>query len=93
MESVNMNSRNSIGNRGWFPTDKAALILIYLTLQIISEKWTMPIREWMTALNRFAIVWAKGCRMFNQTVYKIFCIRFIEQTFCAYYNSRATLKI
>ncbi len=56
IESVNMSLRKIIKNRGSFPTDEAAMKLIYLALENISEKWTMPIREWKAALNRFAIV-------------------------------------
>lgn len=56
IESVNMGLRKIIKNRGSFPNDEAALKLIYLALENISEKWAMPIREWMAALNRFAIV-------------------------------------
>jgi putative transposase len=56
IESVNMGLRKIIRNRGSFPNDEAALKLIYLALQNISEKWTMPIKEWKAALNRFAIV-------------------------------------
>jgi len=29
--------------------------LFYLALNNISKKWTMPIRDWKAALNRFAI--------------------------------------
>jgi putative transposase len=56
IESVNMSLRKIIKNRGSFPTDESALKLLYLALQNISRKWTMPIREWKAALNRFAIL-------------------------------------
>jgi putative transposase len=56
IESVNMSLRKIIKNRGSFPTDESALKLIYLALENISKKWTVPIREWKAALNRFAIV-------------------------------------
>lgn len=56
IESVNMGLRKIIKNRGSFPTDEAAMKLLYLALQNISQKWTMPIRDWKAALNRFAIV-------------------------------------
>jgi putative transposase len=59
IESVNMGLRKIIKNRGSFPNDEAALKLIYLALENISEKWTMPIREWKAALNRFAIVFGE----------------------------------
>lgn len=56
IESVNMSLRKIIKNRGSFPTDDSALKLLYLALQNISRKWTMPIKEWKAALNRFAIL-------------------------------------
>ncbi len=59
IESVNMSLRKSIRNRGSFPKDEAGLKLIYQALENISEKWTMPIREWKAALNRFAIVFGE----------------------------------
>jgi putative transposase len=46
-----MRLHNRIESRGWSPTDEAALKLIDLGLQNISEKWTLPIREWKAALN------------------------------------------
>ena len=59
IESVNMGLRKIIKTRGSFPTDEAALKLIYLGLGNMSEKWTMPIRDWKAALNRFAIVFGE----------------------------------
>jgi putative transposase len=56
IESVNMSLRKVIKNRGSFPTDESALKLLYLALQNIARKWTMPIKEWKAALNRFAIL-------------------------------------
>jgi putative transposase len=56
IESVNMSLRKIIKNRGSFPTDEAAVKLLYLALQNIARKWTMPIKEWKAALNRFAII-------------------------------------
>jgi len=56
IESVNMSLRKIIKNRGSFPTDEAAVKLLYLALPNITKKWTMPIKEWRAALNRFAII-------------------------------------
>ena len=39
-----------------FPSDEAAFKLVYLAMRNISKKWTMPIRDWKPALNRFAIL-------------------------------------
>ncbi len=55
IESVNMSLRKITKNRGSFPNDEALLKLFYLALNNISKKWTMPIRDWKSALNRFTI--------------------------------------
>ena len=55
IESVNMSLRKLTKNRGSFPSDDALLKLFYLALRNISQKWTMPIRDWKAALNRFTI--------------------------------------
>jgi len=55
IESVNMSLRKITKNRGSFPSDDALLKLLYLALNNISKKWTMPIRDWKAALNRFTI--------------------------------------
>lgn len=55
IESVNMSLRKITKNRGSFPSDEALLKLFYLALRNISQKWTMPIRDWKAALNRFTI--------------------------------------
>ena len=31
--------------------------VLYLAIQQVSKKWTMPIRDWKQALNRFAIMY------------------------------------
>lgn len=55
IESLNMSLRKITKNRGSFPSDEALMKLFYLALQNISKKWTMPIRDWKAALNRFTI--------------------------------------
>ena len=55
IESVNMSLRKITKNRGSFPSDESLLKLFYLALRNISQKWTMPIRDWKAALNRFTI--------------------------------------
>ena len=55
IESLNMSLRKITKNRGSFPSDEALLKLFYLAIQNISKKWTMPIRDWKAALNRFTI--------------------------------------
>ena len=55
IESVNMSLRKLTKNRGPFPSDEALTKLFYLALCNISQKWTMPIRDWKAALTRFTI--------------------------------------
>ena len=55
IESMNMSLRKVTKNRGSFPTDEALLKLFYLAIQNISKRWTMPVRDWKSALNRFTI--------------------------------------
>ena len=55
IESMNMTLRKVLKPHRAFPTDESALKVIYLAVQNISKKWTMPIRDWKPALNRFAI--------------------------------------
>ncbi len=38
-----------------FPSDDEVLNVIYLAIQAVSKKWTMPIRDWKPTLNRFVI--------------------------------------
>jgi len=55
IESMNMTLRKVLRNHRSFPTDESAMKVIYLAIANISKKWTMPIRDWKAALNRFAI--------------------------------------
>lgn len=56
IESVNSSIRKVIKNRGSFPNEESVMKLLYLALNNASRKWTMPIRDWASALNRFAIM-------------------------------------
>jgi putative transposase len=55
IESMNMTLRKVTRNHRIFPNDEAAFKVVYLALQNITTKWTMPIPNWKQALNRFAI--------------------------------------
>lgn len=57
IESMNMTLRKVLKNHRAFPTDESALKVVYLAIQNISKKWTMPIRDWRPALNQFAIAY------------------------------------
>lgn len=55
IESLNRSLRKVIKTKGAFPSEDSVLKILYLALANISRKWTMPIRNWETAMNQFAI--------------------------------------
>ncbi|MFN7949481.1 MAG: IS256 family transposase [Blastocatellia bacterium] len=57
IESLNFSVRKIIKGRSAFPNDDSVYRLIYLGLEQISRKWTMPIRNWKAALQQFAILY------------------------------------
>lgn len=56
IESLNMTLRKLTKNRSLFPNDEAVFKLMYLGLKNISQRWTMPIKNWSGAMNQFAIL-------------------------------------
>jgi putative transposase len=56
VESLNMSLRKVIKTRGSFPNQEAAFKLLYLALEHIAKKWTMPVQNWKAALQRFSIL-------------------------------------
>lgn len=55
IESLNSVIRKATRQRKVFPDDDAAMKVVYLAMQAATKKWTMPIRNWKPALNRFMI--------------------------------------
>lgn len=55
IELLNSVIRKSTKNRRLFPKDASAKKVVYLAIQEASKKWSMPIRNWKSALNRFMI--------------------------------------
>ncbi len=56
IESLNMTLRKVSKNRAQFPNDEPDFKLLYLVLRNISQRWTMPIKNWSGAMNQFAIL-------------------------------------
>jgi putative transposase len=56
IESLNMSLRKIIKTRGSFPSEEAAMKLLYMGLEHIAKNWTMPVQDWKAALQRFAIL-------------------------------------
>ena len=55
IESLNSVIRKATKQRKIFPTNQSAMKVVYLAITAASKKWTMPIRNWKPALNRFTI--------------------------------------
>lgn len=55
IESLNSVIRKATKLRKVFPTNESALKVVYLAINQAAKKWTMPIRHWKLALNRFTI--------------------------------------
>jgi len=69
VESLNMSLRKIIKTRGSFPSEQAALKLLYLALKNVVAKWQrIGVPHWKYALNQFAVLWddrmraAAGCK-------------------------------
>jgi len=56
IESMQSQLRRVTRQRGAFPTPESAKKVLYLALDRISKRWSRPIRDWVAALNHFAIV-------------------------------------
>ena len=55
IESLNNSLRKVTKNRNSFPSDEAAIKLLYMALKNIKKKLTMPIRNWSLAIHQFSI--------------------------------------
>jgi putative transposase len=56
IESMNASLRKVTKNRRAFPSDQAAIKLLYLAIRNISKRWTRPLNDWNAAINRFSIM-------------------------------------
>jgi len=57
IESLNYSISKVTRNRQSFPSTESAMKLVFMALQNISKKWTMPLRDWGAAVNQFAIIY------------------------------------
>jgi putative transposase len=56
VESLNMSLRKIIKTRGSFPSDDAALKLLFLALRNVIDRWE-TVQHWKAALTRFTVLW------------------------------------
>ena len=59
IEALNSKLRRVVRARGHFPTDDAAMKLLFLVLNRSEKEWTMPAREWSLAKAQFAILFGE----------------------------------
>jgi len=59
IEALNAKLRSAVRTRGHFPTDEAALKLLYLVLNRTEREWRMPAREWAMAKAQFAVLFGQ----------------------------------
>lgn len=55
IESLNRSLRKVLKTKGSFPNDESIMKLMYLAMQNIAKKWTMPIRNWGSVINQLSI--------------------------------------
>jgi putative transposase len=58
VESLHRSLRKIIKTRGSFPTDEAALKLLFLAIRNAGVHWRRPI-EWTAAMGQFAILFGE----------------------------------
>jgi putative transposase len=58
VESLHMSLRKIIKTRGSFPSEEAAMKLLYLALRNVIEKWEVLL-YWKPALNHFQMLWGE----------------------------------
>jgi len=61
VESLNMSLRKITKMRASFPSEQAALKLLYLALKNVSAKWKST-QHWGAALNQFTLLWEDRIR-------------------------------
>ena len=59
IEALNSKLRRAVSARGHFPTDEAAMKLLFLVLNRSEKEWTMPAREWSIAKAQFAVLFGE----------------------------------
>jgi putative transposase len=59
IEALNAKLRRAVRARGHFPTDEAAMKLLFLVLNRAEREWKMPPREWCMAKAQFAVLFGE----------------------------------
>lgn len=64
IESLNSVIWHAINKRKIFSTDDSVRKVIYLAVDAAAKKWTMPIRDWRSAMGRFIIQFEERLKPF-----------------------------
>jgi putative transposase len=64
VESLHRHFRKTTKSRAVFPTDESLFKLLFLSVAGLSEKWTMAVKGWTSALSQFVILY--GDRLENE---------------------------
>lgn len=55
IESLNRSLRKVLKTKGAFPNDESIIKPMYLAMQNIAKKWTLPLRDWGSVINQLSI--------------------------------------
>ena len=62
VEALNRSFRKIIKNRGAFPSEEAAIKLLYLAMRNAVARWNNSVQDWKVALNQFTLLWEDRIR-------------------------------
>ncbi len=71
IELVNRGLRKAVKTRTIFPNDEAVFKLMFLTVQRLEAKWTMPIKDWASTLNQLKILFPDDSTSFCSLYTKV----------------------
>lgn len=63
IESLNSGIRKYTKTKTVFPDDQSALKAVYLAVNNVQQKWTMPIQSWGVIINQFIIKFEDRCQI------------------------------
>lgn len=63
IESLNYTLRKVTKNRNTFPDDDSVYKIMYLAINNISKKWTMPVRNWGVIINQLSIMFGDRVKL------------------------------
>ena len=68
IESLNNQLRKVTKNKRVFPSDESVFKTLYLTIEYITRKWSMPIQNWNEAMAHFLIKFEDRIQINNQVL-------------------------